>query len=107
MVTTSSDGLDFNREIELMRMRPPDDREAEAGWLKIAGNEAAKDLIYLALVLAPKIPRVFPLTNILLFGPGGTGKTLMVKGAARSTGLAVYNVPCDSISQKYQGESEK
>lgn len=46
-------------------------------------------------------------TGILLFGPQGTGKTLLVKSFAKKFNLSFYDVRASSIMSKYVGESEK
>ncbi|KAL5381301.1 hypothetical protein DPSP01_007292 [Paraphaeosphaeria sporulosa] len=46
-------------------------------------------------------------TGILLFGPQGTGKTLLVKSFAKKYNLTVYDVRASAIMSKFVGESEK
>lgn len=46
-------------------------------------------------------------TGILLFGPQGTGKTLLVKSFAVKFNLSLYDVRASAIMSKYVGESEK
>ncbi|KAJ5204618.1 P-loop containing nucleoside triphosphate hydrolase protein [Penicillium cinerascens] len=46
-------------------------------------------------------------TGILLFGPQGTGKTLVIRSFARRYGLALYDVRASAIMSKFVGESEK
>lgn len=46
-------------------------------------------------------------TGILLFGPQGTGKTLVIRSFARRYGLALYDVRASAIISKFVGESEK
>ena len=46
-------------------------------------------------------------TGILLFGPQGTGKTLLVKAFAKRYNFNFYDVRASAIMSKYMGESEK
>ena len=45
--------------------------------------------------------------GVLLFGPQGTGKTVLVRAFAEEFGLTFFNVPSHSILQKYVGDAEK
>ena len=44
---------------------------------------------------------------MLLFGPPGTGKTMMSMGAAGIAGWTAINVTQDAVMHSYQGQSEK
>lgn len=46
-------------------------------------------------------------TGILLFGPQGTGKTLIVRSFAKRYGMALYDIRASAIMSKFVGESEK
>ena len=50
---------------------------------------------------------MLPGLTILLFGPGGTGKTATVKALARETGRHLFMVDIPKVNSKWVGESEK
>jgi katanin p60 ATPase-containing subunit A1 len=79
----------------------------------IAALEDAKQLIREAVVLPLLLPEFFspklrrPWKGVLLHGPPGTGKTMLAKAAAESTGSTFFNVTASVLVSKWHGESEK
>lgn len=80
-------------------------------WNDVIGMESAKESIREAIILPKKFPKLFgnmkPWKAILLFGPGGTGKTMLASAVANETGSSFFSVSASDLISKWQGESEK
>ncbi|MHA1269614.1 MAG: CDC48 family AAA ATPase [Candidatus Helarchaeota archaeon] len=82
-------------------------------WDKVGGLNRIKNELKEAVELPIKNPEIFttfnirPTCGILLFGPSGTGKTLLAKAVATESEANFIPVRGPEIFSKWVGESEK
>lgn len=75
-------------------------------WDDIAGLAKAKIALHDGIILPMKHPDMFtglrsPSKGILLFGPPGTGKTILVKAVATESSATFFNVRCSALASKF------
>lgn len=96
----------------LSEVIPPE--EINVSFDDIGALEAVKNTLHEVVILPLQRPELFtrgaltkPTKGLLLFGPPGTGKTMLAKAVASESGAHFINVNMSSITSKWFGEGER
>ena len=100
------DEIDKKIESEIMVKNP------KVKFSDIIGMKDMKQTLYEIIVVPTIRPDLFtgirkPQRGILLFGPPGTGKTMIAKAIASECNSTFFNISASSLTSKWLGESEK
>ncbi|KAK7318165.1 hypothetical protein RJT34_02864 [Clitoria ternatea] len=87
--------------------------EIDVAFSDIGALDETKESLQELVMLPLRRPDLFtggllkPCRGILLFGPPGTGKTMLAKAIAKEAGASFINVSMSTITSKWFGEDEK
>ncbi|KAL8111463.1 uncharacterized protein LOC141666338 [Apium graveolens] len=123
---TMKDGGSSNPATKASELPPPDNEfekrirpevipanEIGVTFSDIGAMDDIKESLQELVMLPLRRPDLFtggllkPCRGILLFGPPGTGKTMLAKAIANEAGASFINVSMSTITSKWFGEDEK
>jgi vacuolar protein-sorting-associated protein 4 len=107
--------MDRDRQVSLQQIASSVvhfDEKNRVTWDEVIGLEDVKHLLQDIILLPQQMPQLFTgnrkvTRSVLLYGPSGTGKTLLAKALASNANYRFYSISSAEIISKYVGESEK
>ena len=97
--------LEYVKTLRVDRAALADDRLDD-----VHGQDEVARVLRRVLIDAPEAPDLYAGTTprgILLYGPSGTGKTMIARACANESGAAFMSVTCGNMGSKWEGESER
>ncbi|OXA62388.1 hypothetical protein Fcan01_02823, partial [Folsomia candida] len=87
-------------------------QDLETKWDDIIGLENAKMILMESMVYRNEFTEFFgdalpPWKGLLLYGPVGTGKTMLARAVASECGTTFFNISTACLVSKWRGDSEK
>ncbi len=113
LIVTTTDFEDALKNIEPSALREVFFEVPQVKWGDIGGLDAVKQELVEAVEWPLKYPEAFeaidtrPAQGLLLFGPPGTGKTMLAKAVANESEANFISIKGPELLSKYVGESEK
>lgn len=113
LIVTTADFEDALKNIEPSALREVFFEVPQVKWDDIGGQDDVKKGLIEAVEWPLKYPEAFEAINtkppkgILLFGPPGTGKTMLAKAIANESEANFISIKGPELLSKYVGESEK
>ena len=112
LLSVYPDGVGPDSDLINMLERDVIDKNPQVKFDDIAELDDAKKVLQEAVLLPILMPQYFkgirrPWKGVLMFGPPGTGKTMLAKAVATQGKTTFFNISASSLSSKWRGESEK